>query len=155
MRYERQVFLAPLLHLQCRLFRVRFHSQTDRFIQHAVQDVERPAPHHQVVIQRQIVHAATQDVVLAHHFRQVEAVLEPLDAVLGWRAIAKFVRDVLLRGLLQRIGQLHQQRGYMIVQRGDVQPGRRRQLAHLIAPRFQQRLLMLPDEFGQFADHYC
>ena len=95
-RHEHQVLVSALLNRKCLLGRERLYGQTDRRIQDAVQDVERPPLQIQLVPVCQVVYAAAQDVVFGDDFLDVECIFDPLQAMCRRTTVEKSMRDCLV-----------------------------------------------------------
>lgn len=78
MRDECEMLLLVYLHFQCPLGRIGLLSQANRFIEYAVDDVERFAFQINAMALSQVVETTAQDIVLGDNLLEVEFVSQPL-----------------------------------------------------------------------------
>ena len=152
--HEGQVFFASLLDFQCPLRRIGLHRQPDGGVEHAIEDVKRLAADVDAVFCREVVDRAAEDIVFGDDLGQVETVFEPLDAVGGRRAFEHHVRDRLVAALLECFGQLVEQLGNVVVERGAIEIASRRQLLDLPPPIVEQLVAFRYNKLAQTIKSY-
>ncbi len=79
--HESEILFAASLHLQRALGGIGLQGQTDRVVQHAIDDVERPSLKNQTVLIGKIVNATAQNVVFRNDLVDIERVFEALQTV--------------------------------------------------------------------------
>ena len=112
--------------------------------------MERSTLQHDVVLSGQVVDAPAKDVVFRHHFFDVKAIIQALLTVSLGAFLYQRFRNGLVRVFLKRFGQLSQQVGNVIVERGRIQVLGCRQGADLFSPARQQRLAVTLDKCSEF-----
>ena len=151
-RHEREILFAALAHLQRALAGEGLHGEADGAVQHAIQNVERPALQGEAVRLGEIVDAAAQDVVLGDDFLDVVAVLDALQAVRRRARLAQRLGNRLVGRGSQRAGELVDELRHMVVERRGIESCRRGQRAHLLAPLRKQALALASDERRQLVE---
>src|SRR4029453_10541970 len=102
-RDESEILIAPTLQFECLLRREGLHGETDRFVEHAVQDVECLTLDGDPLALRQVVYAATQDGVFGDHPDHVETGLVSLHPVGRRTALEEGLRNRLVADRAQRL----------------------------------------------------
>jgi hypothetical protein len=114
--------------------------------------VKRRASETQAVGLGEVVNAPAQDVVLGHHFHDVEAIFQSLHAVLRGAPFTKRFRDRLIGLRSERFSQLLEQGRNVIVEGRDIEMLGRRERPHFLAPLREQRFKVPADEHGELGE---
>jgi len=121
-------------------------------VEASIDDLPRTSAQLDAAFLGEVVHAIAKDVVLAHDFLDVEAVVESLDAVRD-RGARGFCR-VLLPDGEQALREGLEPHGNVIGQRGRVEVLRGIEIAHLGAPAGEQRIVLANEGGAELLERF-
>ena len=121
MRHKSQIFVTASLHLEGLLRRESLNGQSDRLIEHSIQDVKCFPIQTKPMTLRQLVDTTSEDIVFRNYLDDVKAILVSFEAVDGRTSLEEGLRNCLVLDVLKCLRQLIEQGGNMIVERRNIE----------------------------------